>query len=995
METYFVEFEIEEGERIPINSIEAVLEKQNPNRTDKVNPDFVSGVRCEMEVKSGCSGAELSLVNNQSKADVITRIENVGAFTKGLQETSSGYQAPAGYELSSGYFTKGERKATQTGYGYDTSSPVSEKQGYGYGYGYETGDRSQVDFGYGYGYGYTNGTLHLIYEIDVAASRLDVGENYYLTALAETSSEIVGQAQTSGGGETDVGLVLDESGSMSGDPIDEARTAGKDLVDKLGSADQSGLVSFESDGDEMLRQSLTGDHSKTKTAIDNISAGGSTAIGAGISLSHEDFNNSGRDDAKDFMVVMADGGENEGSEPRKEAQAAKDNDIDVFSVAFSSGADSELMWDLASEPKRDHDADRGSALAGSPPGFALCFVDNDNDAAVDSGEPLYAATAGGCNSGAVTTADLRLTAAGGEDPGTQVETGDSDLGDPYTAMPSGTLVDYHDEDSEYGYSVGDNVFVDIGGTGSVAAGDIYLSGSNAGTSVQSGDSAVGNTLSTSPPSGLAVDQWDFLDEDGNATYSSSDTVYADADQSLTANSADRRLGDVSAGSFGSEVRAAWQNDKIQDDHFLIAEEDNLTAAFDSVFETILTFKQQSAAFSTPWIQFTVTQAGGGGGGGGGAAPPTGQQVQVGNNQPFNGQQGAQVTVTQGLPPGVNSVSVNLANVCTGCSLQITTSSSPPPGTPPDPSGADVLSYMQVDMVDADGNVVEGNVDDATIEFDQPPNTNEDQVMLLHDTGQWQPTPTQCSGGSCSAQTGSFSVFAVALDVEPPTISSTEPTGTIEKVKPTISANWSDNQGVDPDTLELTIDGEQRDSTTGDLQVDENGFEYIHTTDLSEGEHTVEATVQDFAKQSTTETWTFTVSPEACPDGPQILQVKPLDGATGVDPTTPIEVSIEEGSCPITDTTLTINGQDVSASIEDGTVTASIPSDLQSEETMDVRLVIEDSAGNSAPRDWSYETSQAQEPDETEPGGIPGWVWIVIVLAVIGAAGWFYMQEQEN
>jgi uncharacterized protein YegL len=148
--------------------------------------------------------------------------------------------------------------------------------------------------------------------------------------------------------DVDAGLVLDRSGSMSGDRIDVAKQGAQNLVDRMTSTDQSGLVSYSSS--PSLDQEFTFNHSATSDAIADLTAGGSTATGDAIDLSHQDFLDNGRSEARPAMVVLTDGFTNTGADPVTEAQEAKDDGIDVYAIGVGSSIDEPELREIASDP---------------------------------------------------------------------------------------------------------------------------------------------------------------------------------------------------------------------------------------------------------------------------------------------------------------------------------------------------------------------------------------------------------------------------------------------------------------------------------------------------------------------------------------------------------------------------------------------------------------------------------------------------------------------
>lgn len=150
----------------------------------------------------------------------------------------------------------------------------------------------------------------------------------------------------------EVGLVIDRSGSMTGDKIDAARNGSTRLVENLTGIDQSGLVSYSSSA--TLDKSLSFDHAATISAIEGLTAGGSTATGDAIDLSHDDIVDNRRSGVRDVMIVLTDGFTNTGSDPVVQAAQAKDDGIEVFAIGLGSSINESELREIASDPVEDH-----------------------------------------------------------------------------------------------------------------------------------------------------------------------------------------------------------------------------------------------------------------------------------------------------------------------------------------------------------------------------------------------------------------------------------------------------------------------------------------------------------------------------------------------------------------------------------------------------------------------------------------------------------------
>ena len=102
-------------------------------------------------------------------------------------------------------------------------------------------------------------------------SNFDVQENFSLISpISVTTTQ-------SGTSASNIGIVIDKSGSMSSTDMDNAKTAVKDFIDlTTGSQDQIGLVSFDSDVNVM--KDFTTDRSALKNEVDTLNDGGTTAF---------------------------------------------------------------------------------------------------------------------------------------------------------------------------------------------------------------------------------------------------------------------------------------------------------------------------------------------------------------------------------------------------------------------------------------------------------------------------------------------------------------------------------------------------------------------------------------------------------------------------------------------------------------------------------------------------------------------------------------------
>ena len=165
-----------------------------------------------------------------------------------------------------------------------------------------------------------------------------------------------------GGQSVDAILVIDNSGSMSGQPLADARTAASAFVDSMNlGADQVGVVHFESTAG--LDQQLTTDKTAAKSAIDALTDEGSTNMAAGIDVAQQELTSLRHILANlPLIVLLSDGFANTGGDPVVAASNAKAAGTYIITIGLGFGADEDTLKSLASSPSDYYFAPDSSAL---------------------------------------------------------------------------------------------------------------------------------------------------------------------------------------------------------------------------------------------------------------------------------------------------------------------------------------------------------------------------------------------------------------------------------------------------------------------------------------------------------------------------------------------------------------------------------------------------------------------------------------------------------
>ncbi|MDF1513787.1 MAG: substrate-binding domain-containing protein [Anaerolineae bacterium] len=154
---------------------------------------------------------------------------------------------------------------------------------------------------------------------------------------------------------TNVYLVVDTSGSMEDDnKIGLTRAALQSFVEQIrGDRDQVGLIAFDNEADVLLTLQTLDDTGRQnlQTTIQQLFAAGNTALLDGVWEAYTELSLYGDPEAINAIVVMTDGHENNSritfATLRDRLDQEQDLQVVIFTIAFGSDADEELMIELA------------------------------------------------------------------------------------------------------------------------------------------------------------------------------------------------------------------------------------------------------------------------------------------------------------------------------------------------------------------------------------------------------------------------------------------------------------------------------------------------------------------------------------------------------------------------------------------------------------------------------------------------------------------------
>lgn len=176
---------------------------------------------------------------------------------------------------------------------------------------------------------------------------------------------------------TDIMLVFDRSGSMDNEknppqPLTDAKNAAQTFIDKVGSIDKVGLVSFATAASDPIDQELSSDLNLVKKAVNSISidqnseSSQHTNLGDAIEKAFNELSSSRHDSkAKRAMVILTDGDSNRPKNPadpndehypevyaNEKAKQARDSNIGIYTIGLGSSINEPFLKEIAGNP--DH-----------------------------------------------------------------------------------------------------------------------------------------------------------------------------------------------------------------------------------------------------------------------------------------------------------------------------------------------------------------------------------------------------------------------------------------------------------------------------------------------------------------------------------------------------------------------------------------------------------------------------------------------------------------
>ncbi len=148
-----------------------------------------------------------------------------------------------------------------------------------------------------------------------------------------------------------VALVLDRSGSMMGEKMEQTKVAAKAFIDRLDSNDIVSIVTYDDKIEVLYPASKLSDRQKIKDKIDSIEARGSTALYGGVQKGAQEVRKFIRGERVNRIILLSDGQANVGlSSPEALGELGKSlvhEGISVTTLGLGMGYNEDLMTKLA------------------------------------------------------------------------------------------------------------------------------------------------------------------------------------------------------------------------------------------------------------------------------------------------------------------------------------------------------------------------------------------------------------------------------------------------------------------------------------------------------------------------------------------------------------------------------------------------------------------------------------------------------------------------
>jgi subtilisin family serine protease len=184
-----------------------------------------------------------------------------------------------------------------------------------------------------------------IYNLSVSFTDTKAGVSNTATAVNNGGVEYTQGGTTAG--TASLALIIDDSGSMNGQKIYNAKRAGNETVALLNDEEFAAVVGFDSSArtDFPLSQ-VESNRSAMRRSIGKLEAGGGTNIGDALRVGRTELGKTPQSTTQ-AAILLSDGINNGRIDPVQEAQNYGNDGIPVYTIALGEGADTRQLRQIA------------------------------------------------------------------------------------------------------------------------------------------------------------------------------------------------------------------------------------------------------------------------------------------------------------------------------------------------------------------------------------------------------------------------------------------------------------------------------------------------------------------------------------------------------------------------------------------------------------------------------------------------------------------------
>jgi uncharacterized protein YegL len=180
----------------------------------------------------------------------------------------------------------------------------------------------------------------IVYDKTATPTEVDAGGMVSVTLTLQSVGDC-----SSANSSVDVILVIDRSGSMSGTPMADAKSAAISFISQMNlTVDQIGVASFASSSDGRLDQELSQNATEVEGKIDSLFASGMTDIAEGLALAEDELKTARRLAGNaPVIIILSDGEHNEFTDLFGTADRIKQAGIRIISIGLGAANEYQLL----------------------------------------------------------------------------------------------------------------------------------------------------------------------------------------------------------------------------------------------------------------------------------------------------------------------------------------------------------------------------------------------------------------------------------------------------------------------------------------------------------------------------------------------------------------------------------------------------------------------------------------------------------------------------